>query len=159
MPIITLKFKGRVLKDYPIDVGQTLTIGRNDSNDIVIDNMAVSGVHARIDSVSATFILTDLESTNGTFVNEKLISSHGLRNNDEIVIGKHSLLFDRSDIDRGAADNGVADDDDDKTRFLDTSEYRDMINKTAGKAPKVEKEPPLGDEPDGFISKIVKIFK
>ncbi len=92
MPLITLKFKDKVLKEYPIQIGETLTIGRNDSNDIVVDNLAVSGSHARIDSVSATFIITDLESTNGTFVNERLISSHSLRNNDIILIGKHELL-------------------------------------------------------------------
>ncbi len=104
MPLITLKFKDKVLKEYPIQIGETLTIGRNDSNDIVIDNLAVSGAHARIDSVSATFIITDLESTNGTFVNEELISSHGLRNNDIVLIGKHGLLFDRSDLEKNAAD-------------------------------------------------------
>jgi len=36
MPIITLNFKDKKIRDYPIAVGQTCTIGRKSSNDIVI---------------------------------------------------------------------------------------------------------------------------
>lgn len=132
MPLLTLRFKDRLLQTYPLNIGQTLTIGRSDSNDVVIDNLAVSGNHARIDSVSATFILTDLESTNGTFVNQELISSHGLRHNDSILIGKHTLVFDRSDLDQKKTEQ----DEDalyDKTRHLDTTEYQTLIRQTTGK--------------------------
>ncbi len=134
MPVITLKYKDTVLGRFQIGIGQTLTIGRNESNDIVIDNLAVSANHARIESVSASFIIKDLQSTNGTFVNEKLVSAHGLRNNDVILIGKHTLLFDRSDLDQQTTrdDN---DDLDEKTRYLDTAEYRELIEK-AKKDPK-----------------------
>ncbi len=167
MPHISLKYKGKilpvpyknkVLQSYPVSIGQTVTIGRAASNDIVIDNMAVSGKHARIDSVSATFILTDLDSTNGTFVNEQSISTHGLRNNDVILIGKHELLFDRSDLEQ-RPDSPDEDNLQDKTRHLDTAEYRELINKT--------KETATGASPDdatqvkagkgrGFFSKLLK---
>ena len=134
MPVITLKYKDTVLGRFQIGIGQTITIGRNESNDIVIDNLAVSANHARIESVSASFIIKDLQSTNGTFVNEKLVSAHGLRNNDVILIGKHPLLFDRSDLDQQTTrdDN---EDLDEKTRYLDTAEYRELIEK-AKKDPK-----------------------
>jgi pSer/pThr/pTyr-binding forkhead associated (FHA) protein len=134
MPVITLKYKDTVLGRYQIGIGQTLTIGRNESNDIVIDNLAVSSNHARIESVSASFIIKDLQSTNGTFVNEKLVSAHGLRNNDVILIGKHTLLFDRSDLDQHAT-RDESEDLDEKTRYLDTAEYRKLIEK-AKKDPK-----------------------
>lgn len=128
MPVITLKYREKVLDRYQIGIGQTLTIGRNESNDIVIDNLAVSANHARIESVSASFIIKDLESTNGTFVNEKLVSAHGLRNNDVILVGKHTLLFDRSDLDQQI---NLEDTDnlDEKTRALDTAEYRELIDR------------------------------
>lgn len=131
MPVITLKYKDTVLERYQISIGQTLTIGRNDSNDIVIDNLAVSSNHARIESVSASFIIKDLQSTNGTFVNEKLVSAHGLRNNDVILIGKHTLLFDRSDLDQQTGPEEV-EELDEKTRYLDTAEYRELIEKAKG---------------------------
>lgn len=144
MPHITLRYKNKELQQYPINIGQTLTIGRNESNDIVIDNLSVSGTHARIDSVSATFIITDLESTNGTFVNEELISSHGLRTHDVILIGKHELLFDRSDLEQklSAPDEAVGDE---KTRHLDTAQYKELINKTTGRA----ESPPPGTAVQG----------
>ena len=128
MPVITLKYKDKVLDKYQIGIGQTVTIGRNESNDIVIDNLAVSANHARIESVSASFIIKDLESTNGTFVNEQLVSAHGLRNNDVILIGKHTLIFDRSDLDRRITQEDT-DKLDEKTRALDTAEYRELIDR------------------------------
>lgn len=133
MPVIILKFKKKMLRDYPIESGQTFTIGRHESNDIVVDNIAVSAKHARIDSVATTFILTDLQSTNGTFVNDQLISSHGLEHNDNIHIGKHELVFDSSDLEQKVAASNNDNLTDDKTRILDTAEYRELINSMTGK--------------------------
>jgi pSer/pThr/pTyr-binding forkhead associated (FHA) protein len=156
--ILPVKYKNTVLQKYPVSIGQTVTIGRNDSNDIVIDNMAVSGAHARIDSIAATFILTDLESTNGTFVNDQLISTHGLRNNDVILIGKHELIFDRSDLEQKATARGE-DIQDDKTCVLDTTEYRELINQTkvtgTNTSPK-DSSRTSSDKGGGFFSKIFK---
>ncbi|BHH86035.1 FHA domain-containing protein [Desulforhopalus sp. 52FAK] len=132
MPIITLKFKDKKIRDYPLAVGQSCTIGRKSSNDIVIDNLAVSGTHAKIESVSTTFVIRDLESTNGTFVNKKKVSMHNLRHGDVLLIGKHDLIFDRSDLMNKKS--GVDDLDDDKTRILDTNEYRTLIHREQEKA-------------------------
>ena len=168
MPHITMRYKGKVLpvryrdkvlQVYPVNIGETVTIGRNDSNDIVIDNIAVSGKHAQIDSASSTFILTDLESTNGTFVNdERLTSRHGLRNNDIILIGKHELIFDRSDFEQKPTVEDVYIHDD-KTRHFDTAKYQSLINKTkktaAGSSPRAAtKVNP--DEGGGFFSRLLK---
>lgn len=132
MPIITLKFKDKKIKDYPLAVGQSCTIGRKSSNDIVIDNLAVSGNHAKIESVSTTFVIRDLESTNGTFVNKKKVSMHNLRHGDVLLIGKHDLIFDRSDLMNKKS--GIDDLDDDKTRILDTTEYRTLIHREQERA-------------------------
>lgn len=132
MPILTLTFKDKKIRDYPLAVGQHCTIGRKSSNDIVIDNLAVSGRHARIESVSTTFVIRDLDSTNGTFVNKKKVSMHNLRHGDKLLIGKHELFFDRSDLMKKKT--GTADLDDDKTRILDTSEYRTLIHREKERA-------------------------
>lgn len=126
MPIITLHFKDKKIRDYPLAVGQTCTIGRKKSNDIVIDNLAVSGKHARIESVATNFVIRDLESTNGTFINKKKVSMHNLRHGDVLLIGKHELIFDRSDLMNKK--NSTDELDDDKTRILDTTEYRTLIH-------------------------------
>lgn len=156
MPVITLKYKDKVLDKYQIGIGQSVTIGRNESNDIVIDNLAVSANHARIESVSASFIIKDLGSTNGTFVNETLVSAHGLKNNDVILVGKHTLLFDRSDLDqlRNQEDRENVDE---KTRYLDTAEYRELIQKAKGDTPQkrfYSNGVVSRDMSDGFFSRI-----
>ena len=92
MARVILVFNKQVVRDYPF-TKENMTMGRADENDIVIDNLAVSGYHARIDKVGNAYILTDLQSTNGTFVNDKKIVSYKLRHKDKITIGKHLLFF------------------------------------------------------------------
>jgi pSer/pThr/pTyr-binding forkhead associated (FHA) protein len=133
MPNITLKFKDNILGRYLIDKGSSLTIGRRKDNDIVIDNLAVSGHHAKIDSLRDGFVLLDLQSKNGSFVNERLVNSHWLKNGDVVSIGKHFLVFSTED-DASAADGTPAEID--KTMLMDTSNYRSMVQKSTPLVPK-----------------------
>ena len=127
MPKITLKFKGSVLADYHLPIGCSLKIGRKTDNDVVIDNLAVSGHHAKIDSVGDGFVFIDLKSKNGSFVNEELVTSHWLNDGDTINIGKHSLRFSYFDSEVQPKD---AQSEMDKTMVMDTNEYRSMIEKS-----------------------------
>lgn len=165
MPVITLKFKDKKIKEYPIIIGQSLTIGRKKANDIVIDNLAVSGFHAQIDSVSSTFVLRDLDSTNGTFVNNKKKELHNLKNNDIILIGKHELLFDSSDLKEMKAGTTDGQYNDDKTRILETDNFRKLTGKPKEESRKKETSPEyMADSDDqqedkSFFGKIMsKIF-
>lgn len=72
---------------------EKLLIGRKPSNDVQIDNLAVSGKHALIITILDDSFLEDLGSTNGTYVNGKLVKKHALKNDDVIVIGKHELKY------------------------------------------------------------------
>lgn len=133
MPNLTLKFKDTKLEDYRLQKGHSLTIGRRQNNDVTIENLAVSGHHAKIDSVADGFVLVDLQSKNGSFVNEQLINSHWLKNGDVISIGKHSLDFFYSE------DEVMPDADADKiekTMVIDTSQHRNMMKKSNSKIPK-----------------------
>jgi len=107
MATLYLKFKESVLKELPLTGGVT-TIGRAESNDIHIDNLAVSGNHARIVGKENTFTIEDLSSTNGTYIDDKRITRQKLVHNTVITIGKHSLVF----VDPDAV---LADDDNDRT--------------------------------------------
>lgn len=133
MPNITLKFKDNILGRYPVEKGKSLTIGRRKDNDIVIENLAVSGRHAKVDSVGDAFVLVDLQSKNGSFVNERLVNSHWLKNGDVVSIGKHFLVF-STEEDVAAADGAPAEID--KTMVMDTSNYRSMVQKSAPMLPK-----------------------
>ncbi len=141
MPTLTLSFKDNIIAEFQIEKGQSLTIGRKASNDIPIENLAVSGHHAKIDAVGDGFLLTDLKSKNGSFVNKQLISSHWLKHQDAITIGKHTLTFAyRDDEERPDDTAGEMD----QTMVMDTDKYRDMLAQTAPEvaaAPGGEKEP------------------
>ena len=127
MPVLTLKFKDTTVKDFVLEAGDSLTVGRLNSNDVVIENLAVSGHHAKIDSIDNGFLLTDLKSKNGTFVNGSLATSHWLGHGDTISIGKHTLVFTYREGEKRAPDVPQAMD---QTMVMDTSKYREMLAKS-----------------------------
>jgi len=90
---LILKFQDMVVKEYEFD-STPVTVGRRDDNDVVIDNMAVSGHHAVIEAEDPNYyVLVDLESLNGTFLNEKKVSREKLFDGDSFIVGKHVLDF------------------------------------------------------------------
>ncbi|PCJ17553.1 MAG: hypothetical protein COA96_17720 [SAR86 cluster bacterium] len=105
---LELSFNANKLSEFPLDK-EVITIGRKNDNDICIDNLAVSGHHAKLLTIFDDSFLEDLSSTNGTFVNGKSITKHPLRNGDVIVIGKHELRY---------INEGVSTGDDDKTILI-----------------------------------------
>ncbi|MFP4474475.1 MAG: FHA domain-containing protein [Desulfatibacillaceae bacterium] len=147
MPTLTLKFKDNVIREYELSKGDTLKIGRRQDNDIVVENLAVSGHHAKIDSVGDGYLLTDLQSKNGTFVNEKIVSTHWLKNGEVITIGKHSLLFALREGEAQTAGGG----DMDQTMVMDTQQYRSMMAKSSSDSGSTQEVSP-GTEPLGVLS-------
>lgn len=92
MPKLILKFDERELQECHVG-NQPIAIGRLPDNNIVIDNPAVSGRHARVYREGDHYVLEDLKSTNGTFVNEKPVARHTLLESDVVLVGKHTLVF------------------------------------------------------------------
>lgn len=92
MAKIILKFDAAVLKEIPLEKG-SLSIGRSPGNDVVIDNLAVSGHHAKLSLDQDHYVIEDMSSLNGTFVNNQRIRRSQLKNGDEILIGKHTLVY------------------------------------------------------------------
>ena len=89
---LILSMNGAVLREYPLNK-ERMTIGRKAHNDIVIDNLAVSGEHAAVVTIMHDSFLEDLDSTNGLEVNGVPTKKHFLQNNDVIEIGKHKLKY------------------------------------------------------------------
>lgn len=92
MAKLILSLDGTVLKEVPLDK-ERLTIGRRPSNDLQIENLAVSGEHALIVTILNDSFLEDLGSTNGTLVNGVPIKKHILQHNDVVEIGKYKLKY------------------------------------------------------------------
>jgi len=89
---LILSMDGAVIKEYPLNK-ERMTIGRKAHNDIVIDNLAISGEHAAIVTILHDSFLEDLDSTNGLEVNGVPTKKHFLQNNDLIEIGKYKLKY------------------------------------------------------------------
>ena len=92
MAKIILKFEQSVLKEVPLSQG-VVTIGRLPDNVIHIDNLAVSGHHAKIYWDGEKFVIEDNNSLNGTYVNKHRVSKAELKDGDEVLVGKHTLSF------------------------------------------------------------------
>lgn len=92
MPRMVLSLDGVVLREINLSKERT-TIGRRSHNDVVIDNLAVSGEHAVVYASGSDIYLEDLGSTNGTTVNGQPIKKHLLQSGDIVEIGKYRLKF------------------------------------------------------------------
>jgi pSer/pThr/pTyr-binding forkhead associated (FHA) protein len=143
MAKIFLKFNEQVLKEIPLENPQ-LTIGRKPDNDLVIDNPAVSGHHARVVQEAGGFFIEDLGSTNGTFLNEGKVQKQKLKNTDCINVGKHALIFQDEVAPPPPPPPPPKETDSDKTMILDTAKQKELLKalgtvKTAAMTAKQEK--------------------
>jgi pSer/pThr/pTyr-binding forkhead associated (FHA) protein len=92
MPKMIVSIDGVVIKEVQLTKDRT-TLGRRPYNDIVIDNLAVSGEHAAVQMHGSEVFLEDLNSTNGTYVNGKTAKKQLLQNGDTIEVGKYKIQF------------------------------------------------------------------
>jgi pSer/pThr/pTyr-binding forkhead associated (FHA) protein len=100
MAKIVLSLDGILIKEIKLNK-ERLTIGRRPTNDIQIDNLAVSGEHATLTMQGSEVYLEDLHSTNGSKINQQEVQKQRLKEGDEILIGKHILrYFSEKPVDR-----------------------------------------------------------
>ena len=92
MPKIIVSIDGVVIKEVQLTKDRT-SLGRRPFNDIVIDNLAVSGEHAVLQMSGGEVHVEDLNSTNGTYVNGKAVKKQLLQNSDMVEIGKYKIKY------------------------------------------------------------------
>lgn len=132
MATLILKYESKVIKEFPIQKS-AVVIGRAPGNEVVIDNLAVSGSHARVSIEEGKFVVEDLNSLNGTFLNGQRIRKSVLKQGDLIAIGKHTLEY----SDHGGlnplmmmpAERSSQAARADQTVVLDTKQRRDFLAK------------------------------
>jgi pSer/pThr/pTyr-binding forkhead associated (FHA) protein len=83
---------GVVIKEVQLTKDKT-TLGRRPYNDIVIDNLAVSGEHAVLQMVGQDVYIEDQNSTNGTYINGRAVKKQLLQHNDTVEIGKYKIKY------------------------------------------------------------------
>jgi hypothetical protein len=92
MPKMIISVDGVVIGQVALAKDRT-TLGRRAYNDIVIDNLAVSGEHAVLHMSGSEVEIEDLNSTNGTYVNALAIQKQALKDNDVIEVGGCRIHF------------------------------------------------------------------
>jgi pSer/pThr/pTyr-binding forkhead associated (FHA) protein len=92
MAKLFLKFEQSVLKEVTL-AQSVVSIGRLPDNVIQIDNLAVSGHHAKVYWDAGKYVVEDIDSLNGTYVNDVRVTRQPLKDGDKVLIGKHSLEF------------------------------------------------------------------
>ena len=81
--------RGHVYQDLDLPI----TVGREEGNDIQLNDERISRFHAKIQLDHDRMVLTDLDSTNGTKVNGEDIQLRILRYGDLISVGRSVLLI------------------------------------------------------------------
>lgn len=86
------EFSFKVQEQYYLS--NNTTIGRDDSNDIVIKDNFISKSHAQIIKDEDLYFLEDLDSANGTYLNgQQIFDAIELKDKDMIDIGQVEFLF------------------------------------------------------------------
>ena len=100
MAVLVQLMDGVVAKSFEL-TGAALTLGRHPDNDIRIEEIAVSGHHARIEVEENAYLdgvkdyyIVDEGSTNGTFVNDTRVNDRQRLNSEDVIrVGWNSFKF------------------------------------------------------------------
>lgn len=97
MPYLIIVTEGLNKEPVTITLGNEGIIGREKSNNIYIEDPRASRQHAKITKESdGSFLLVDMGSRNGIIVNGEKVSRRKLIENDRIVIGRTTLVYNES---------------------------------------------------------------
>ncbi|MBI5497673.1 MAG: FHA domain-containing protein [Deltaproteobacteria bacterium] len=97
LSFVSGRFRGG---EFPLPDDREVLVGREESNDIQLNETGVSRVHAKLIMEQGRLELRDLNSTNGTFVNGQRATRASLKEGDRVLIGQSIMLVTR---DRGWA--------------------------------------------------------
>ena len=97
MAVIIQTVDGVIVNRFDIDKAG-LSFGRAASNQVQIDDTAVSTKHAEIvieenDEGRQIYVIQDIGSTNGTFLNEQKVERQPLHHKDIIRVGWNNFVF------------------------------------------------------------------
>ena len=93
MPQLIASVEGVEIKHVYLQKDRT-TLGRNADNDIVFDNMVVSGHHCVFELKGlADVFIEDLHSTNGTYINGQMVKRQRLHDGEVIAIGNFRIQY------------------------------------------------------------------
>ncbi len=92
MARLTVFFKDKAIHSDLFDNG-VIHIGRDETNDLTIDSLAVAPAHAALVIRDGSCIIKQLNDDFPLIVNRVKIKECHLNNNDTISIGKHDIVY------------------------------------------------------------------
>lgn len=92
MAKLTVFFKDKAIHSSLFDNG-VVRIGRDETNDLTIDSLAVAPAHAVIIMRDDEYIIKQLNDEFPLIVNGEKVKTCNLNNNDTISMGKHDIIF------------------------------------------------------------------
>ncbi len=124
------------LADLTIDIDKSLSIGRSDSNDLVLATSQISRQHAKINRIGEQLYVQDLGSSNGTFINGERIGTdaHALQATDELAFADLAFLVVNAPVDALDGDSFL-DDLQDIENFIPTTDIHTQTESTASVEP------------------------
>ena len=69
-----------------------IIMGRSRHNDLIIPDLRISRMHAKLSRINDRYLLVDLNSTGGTYVNERPIVQKLLDSGDEVSLANSVYL-------------------------------------------------------------------
>ena len=96
MAKLTVFFKYKAIDSYLFDKG-VVHIGRDETNDLTIDSLAVAPAHAAIITRDTVTTIKQLNESFPLIVNGKKVKESELNNNDTITLGKHDIVYSVTD--------------------------------------------------------------
>lgn len=124
------------LADLTIDIDKSLSIGRSDSNDLVLATSQISRQHAKINRIGEQLYVQDLGSSNGTFINGERISTeaHALQATDELAFADLVFLVVNAPV-NALDDDSFLDSLQDIESFTPTTDIHTQTESTASVEP------------------------
>lgn len=124
------------LADLTIDIDKSLSIGRSDSNDLVLATSQISRQHAKINRIGEQLYVQDLGSSNGTFINGERIATdaHALQATDELAFADLVFLVVNAPVD-ALDDDSFLDSLQDIENFTPTTDIHTQTESTASVEP------------------------
>ena len=89
---LTMSFGGKALRSCTFEK-EGISIGRDGTCDIVVENDVASRRHATVERTPEGYVLSDLQSHNGTYVRGERVFQHRLAPGDEFVVGRYAFRF------------------------------------------------------------------
>ena len=124
------------LADLTIDIDKSLSIGRSDSNDLVLATSQISRQHAKINRIGEQLYVQDLGSSNGTFINGERIATdaHALQATDELAFADLVFLVVNAPV-NALDDDSFLDSLQDIENFTPTTDIHTQTESTASVEP------------------------